>query len=163
MLRWIWVSIVILIIDQLSKWAAVANLEQGIPQAVLPYLNWTLAYNYGAAFSFLGDQGGWQRWFFVGVSIVVSAYLLYWLKKLKREEHWVAIALAFVLGGAIGNLSDRLLNGRVTDFIDFYVDFDLFFLQNGHFATFNFADIAIITGALLLVVLSFFPEKEEVS
>ena len=161
MLKWVWISIVTVILDQLSKWVAVANLEEGIPQAFIPHLNMTLAYNYGAAFSFLGDQDGWQRWFFVVLSFAVSAYILYWLKKLDRDERWTAIALALVLGGALGNGIDRLLSGRVTDFIDFYVNFDLFFLNNGHFAIFNIADIAISIGAVLLVVLSLFPEKQD--
>ena len=161
MLKWVWVSIVIVILDQLSKWMAVASLDEGIPQAVMPHLNMTLAYNYGAAFSFLGDQDGWQRWFFVVLSFAVSIYILYWLKKLDRSERWTAIALSLVLGGAFGNGIDRLLSGRVTDFIDLYVNFDLFFLNNGHFAIFNIADIAITIGAILLVVISFFPEKQE--
>lgn len=161
MLKWVWVSIVIVILDQLSKWMAVASLDEGIPHAVMPHLNMTLAYNYGAAFSFLGDQGGWQRWFFVVLSFAVSIYILYWLKKLDRSERWTAIALSLVLGGAFGNGIDRLLSGRVTDFIDFYVNFDLFFLNNGHFAIFNIADIAITIGAILLVVISFFPEKQD--
>lgn len=161
MLKWVWFSIVTVMLDQLSKWVAVANLEQGIPQAVMPHLNWTLAYNYGAAFSFLGDQGGWQRWFFVVISFAVSAYILYCLRKLDRSEHWVAVSLALVLGGALGNGIDRLISGRVTDFIDLYVNLDLFFLHNGHFATFNFADIAITTGAVLLVILSFFPTRKK--
>jgi len=159
MLKWIWISIVTIILDQLSKGVAVANLDEGIPQAVIPHLNWTLAYNYGAAFSFLGDQGGWQRWFFVALSFLVSAYIIYWLRKLDKNERGTAIALALVLGGAFGNGIDRLISGRVTDFIDFYVDLDLFFLNNGHFAIFNIADIAITLGAILLVIISFFPER----
>lgn len=161
MLKWVWISIVTVILDQLSKGMAVANLEEGVPLAVIPHLNMTLAYNYGAAFSFLGDQGGWQRWFFVVLSFAVSAYILYWLTKLDRNERWTAIALTLVLGGAFGNGIDRLLSGRVTDFIDFYVNFDLFFLNHGHFAIFNIADIAITMGAILLIIISFFPDKED--
>ena len=164
MLKWVWVSIVIVILDQLSKWMAVANLEQGFPEAILPHLNFTLAYNYGAAFSFLGDQDGWQGWFFVALSFIVSGYIVYWLRKLDNTEHWTAIALALVLGGAFGNGIDRLISGRVTDFIDLYVNFDLFFLNNGHFAIFNIADIAITIGAILLVVMSLVsPDETEPS
>jgi len=155
MLKWLWISIVVVLMDQLSKWMAVAYLEERVPEAILPHLNFTLAYNYGAAFSFLGDQGGWQRWFFVIISFVVSGYIVYWLRKLDKSERWTAISLALVLGGALGNGLDRLVSGRVTDFIDLYVNFDLFFLSNGHFAIFNGADIAITTGAILLVVISF--------
>ncbi|MGB1310546.1 MAG: signal peptidase II, partial [Leucothrix sp.] len=154
MLKWIWVSIVIVILDQLSKWMAVANLEERVPEAIIPHLNFTLAYNYGAAFSFLGDQGGWQRWFFVALSFIVSGYIVYWLRKLDHKEQWTAISLALVLGGAFGNGIDRLLSGRVTDFIDLYVDLDVFFLTDGHFAIFNIADIAITMGAVLLVAIS---------
>lgn len=160
MLKWLWISVVIVILDQLTKWMAVANLEQGVPLAVIDHLNFTLAYNYGAAFSFLGDQGGWQRWLFVGLSFIVSGYIVYWLRKLHHTEKGTAIALALVLGGALGNGIDRLISGRVTDFIDMYVDLDLFFLNNGHFAIFNIADIAITIGAILMVIMSFFPEPD---
>ena len=160
MLKWLWISVVTVILDQLTKWMAVANLEQGVPLAIIDHLDFTLAYNYGAAFSFLGDQGGWQRWFFVVLSFVVSGYILYWLRKLDRSEKGTAIALALVLGGALGNGIDRLISGRVTDFIDMYVDLDLFFLTDGHFAIFNIADIAITIGAILMVIMSFFPEVE---
>jgi signal peptidase II len=160
MLKWVWISIVTVIVDQLTKWMAVANLEERVPHAVIEHLNFTLAYNYGAAFSFLGDQGGWQRWFFVVLSFVVSGYILYWLRKLDNTEKGTAIALALVLGGALGNGIDRLISGRVTDFIDMYVDLDVFFLNQGHFAIFNIADITITIGAILLVIISFFPETE---
>lgn len=161
MLKWIWISFVIFMIDQLSKCMAVAYLEERVPEAILPHLNFTLAYNYGAAFSFLGDQGGWQRWFFVALTLIVSTYIVYWLKKMNKSEHWTAISLALVLGGGISNGLDRLISGRVTDFIDIYVNFDLFFLTNGHFAIFNGADIAISTGAVMLVIISFFAPHEK--
>jgi len=103
MLKWLWISVVVLLMDQLSKWMAVAYLEERVPEAILPHLNFTLAYNYGAAFSFLGDQGGWQRWFFVIISFVVSGYIVYWLRKLDKSERWTAVSLALVLGGALGN------------------------------------------------------------
>ncbi|PWQ94402.1 signal peptidase II [Leucothrix pacifica] len=164
MLKWIWVSIVVLILDQLSKWMAVAHLDERVPEAILPHLNFTLAYNYGAAFSFLGDQSGWQRWFLVVISFVVSGYIIYWLRKLDKNEFWTAISLALVLGGALGNGLDRLVSGRVTDFIDLYTNLDVFFLSDGHFAIFNGADIAITLGAILLVVNSFAtPDGAELS
>lgn len=160
MLKWVWISVVTVILDQLSKWMAVAGLEERVPEAIMPHLNFTLAYNYGAAFSFLGDQGGWQRWFFVVLSFAVSGYIVYWLRKLDESERWTAISLSLVLGGALGNGIDRLISGRVTDFIDLYIDYDLFFLSNGHFAIFNIADIAITMGAILLVVISFGADSE---
>lgn len=156
MLRWIWLSLTIIFFDQWTKWMAVAWLPGvGIPVEIIPHLNFTLAYNEGAAFSFLGDAGGWQRWFFSGLAFAVSVYLVYWLSQL-RDQMWMAIGLALVLGGAVGNLIDRLLNGPVIDFIDFY------FSKGGyHFATFNIADIAITIGATLLVILSLFQKDEK--
>jgi len=160
MLKWVWISVVTVILDQLTKWMAVANLEERVPYAVIEHLNFTLAYNYGAAFSFLGNQGGWQRWLFVFISFAVSGCIIYWMRKLHSTEKGTAIAFALVLGGALGNGIDRLISGRVTDFIDMYIDLDLFFLHNGHFAIFNIADIAITVGAILLVIMSFFQETE---
>ncbi len=177
MLKWLWVSILVVFFDQLTKWMAEAQIEGAkyvdgvmvesaeiIP--VIPHLNLTLAYNYGAAFNLLGDQSGWQRWFFAILAIVVSVFILYWLKKLKDNDLWTAIGLTLVLGGAIGNLVDRIMYGRVIDFIDFYINFKLPLLhqwQDGywHFATFNVADIAITLGATLLVLISLFQKDEE--
>ena len=160
MLKWIWISIVVVLLDQLSKWMAVANLEERIPEAIIPHLNFNLAYNEGAAFSFLGDQNGWQRWLLVTLSFTASACIVYWLRKLENKERWTAISLAFYLGGALGNGIDRLISGRVTDFIDFYINLDLFFLSNGHFAIFNIADIAIAIGAVLLIASILFSPSD---
>ena len=168
-LKWLWLTFVIILIDQITKWMAESSLElisaggHSIP--VFSHLNFTLAYNYGAAFSFLGDQGGWQRWFFTILAAVVSIVILIWMSKLKPKEKWTAISLSLVLGGAIGNLIDRVLYGRVIDFIDVYADWDVFFLSRWHdnmyhFATFNIADIAINIGAIILVVGSFFVSDE---
>ena len=141
---------------------AEANLELGKDiYEVFSHLNFALAYNYGAAFSFLGDQGGWQRWFFVIIATVVSIVILIWLGRLKENEKGLAVGLALILGGAVGNLIDRFLHGRVIDFIDVHADWDVFFLQNGHFATFNVADIAINIGAVLLVGISLFAKDDE--
>ena len=167
-LKWLWVSFVVIFIDQITKWTAESSLELGGEvYPVITHLNFALAYNYGAAFSFLGDQDGWQRWFFVGLTIVVSVVILIWLKKLKENQKWTAIGLALVLGGAVGNnLIDRVLHGRVIDFIDVYADWEVFFLSKwadgfSHFATFNVADIAINIGAIILVVGSFFYSEDE--
>ncbi len=162
MLKYLWITFVVIFIDQITKWMAEANLELGKDvYEVIPHLNFALAYNYGAAFSFLGDQGGWQRWFFVALAALVSIAILVWIYKLKKTDTWMAIALSLVLGGAVGNLIDRLLHGRVIDFIDVYADWDVFFLQNGHFATFNVADIAINIGAVILISMSLFAKEEE--
>lgn len=161
MIGWLWLSAVVIAVDQLTKWMAEANLEPGQPVGIMSHLNMTLTYNTGAAFSFLKDQGGWQRWFFAILAIVVSVFIINWLRKLKKDRIWAAVGLALVLGGAIGNLIDRLLYGRVIDFIDFYVNFDVpFILNGGHFAIFNVADIAITVGAVLLVFLSLFASEQ---
>ncbi|MEE9444686.1 MAG: signal peptidase II [Cocleimonas sp.] len=162
MLKYLWITFVVVFIDQITKWMAEANLELGKDiYEVFSHLNFALAYNYGAAFSFLGDQGGWQRWFFVIIATVVSIVILIWLARLKENEKGLAIGLALILGGAVGNLIDRFLHGRVIDFIDVHADWDVFFLQNGHFATFNVADIAINIGAVLLVGISLFAKDDE--
>lgn len=162
MLKYLWITFVVIFIDQITKWMAEANLELGKDvYEVFSHLNFALAYNYGAAFSFLGGQGGWQRWFFVILAAVVSIVILVWIYRLKDSEKWMAIALSLVLGGAVGNLIDRLLFGRVIDFIDVYADWDVFFLQNGHFATFNVADIAINIGAVILISMSLFAKEDE--
>ena len=156
MLRWLWVTILVIFSDQLTKWVAEASLEDvGIPYAVIPHLNMTLSYNTGAAFSFLANQGGWQRWFFAILAVLVCIFIIRWLAKLKDNEVWTAIGLSMVLGGAIGNLVDRVLYGKVIDFIDVY------WTEAGyHFAIFNVADIAISIGAALLVVISLFAKDE---
>lgn len=155
MLSWLWIAAVVVAIDQLTKWMAEANLEQGVPHQVFPHFNLTLAYNYGAAFSFLGNQNGWQRWFFAGLAVLVIIFIINWLRKLSKGRNWTALGLVLVLGGAVGNLIDRVLYGKVIDFIDVYFDIP-FFMENYRFATFNVADIAITVGAIILVFMSLF-------
>ena len=158
MLAWLWVALVVVALDQLTKWMAESTLvEVGNYVEVFPHLNWKLAYNYGAAFSIFGDQNGWQVWFFAILAIVVSAFIINWLRKLRKTSVVAATGLVLVLGGAIGNLIDRLLYGKVIDFIDVYFDIPLV-MDNYHFATFNVADIAITVGAVILVFLSLFDE-----
>ena len=117
------------------------------PVAVAPHLNFTLTYNTGAAFSFLRDAGGWQRWFFSALALGVAVFVVVWLKRLPAPARWLPCALALVLGGAVGNLIDRLLrkDGAVVDFIDVYY-------QSWHFPAFNVADSAISVGAVMLLV-----------
>ncbi|MDP3846277.1 MAG: signal peptidase II [Pseudomonas sp.] len=153
-LAWLWLSVVVLLLDQLSKvyFEGALSLYQQI--VVIPdYFSWTLAYNTGAAFSFLADAAGWQRWFFAAIALVVSVVLVVWLKRLKAHETWLAVALALVLGGAIGNLFDRVAYGHVIDFI-------LVHWQNRwYFPAFNLADSAITLGAILLALDMFKPQK----
>lgn len=146
-LGWLVLSLLVLVIDQVSKAHFEGTLEMFQQIVVIPdYFSWTLAYNTGAAFSFLADGGGWQRWLFALIAVVVSAVLVVWLKRLGRNDTWLAIALALVLGGALGNLCDRIALGHVIDFI-------LVHWQNRHyFPAFNFADSAICVGAIMLAL-----------
>ncbi|MEA3405266.1 MAG: signal peptidase II [Pseudomonadota bacterium] len=141
----LWIAVVVIVLDQITKIWAVDTLVFGEPVAVMSNLNWTLAYNYGAAFSFLADMGGWQRWFFTALAAVVTVILVWWLKSLPNKLNIETWGINLVLGGAIGNVIDRILEGRVTDFIDFYIG-------TWHYATFNVADIAITIGAGLLIL-----------
>ena len=145
----LWVAAVLVLVDQLTKYWAVSTLTFAEPVAVMPYLNWTLAYNYGAAFSFLADMGGWQRWFFSGLALIVSVVFIVWLSRLPKGFTTEVWGINLILGGAIGNVIDRVLEGRVTDFIDFYIG-------TWHYATFNIADMAISVGAALLIFSEFF-------
>ncbi|WFE68222.1 signal peptidase II [Thiomicrospira sp. R3] len=148
-LRYLWIAGLVLVLDQVTKYLAVSYLTFGEPLAVMPHFNLTLVYNYGAAFSFLADMGGWQRWFFVVLALVVGVVLLVWLSKLKAKPTLEVIGLQLILAGAIGNLIDRLLFGKVTDFLDFYYG-------SWHYATFNIADMGITLGAVMLVYYEFF-------
>ena len=146
-LPWLWLSLLVFLVDQASKFYVedVLTLYQQI-EVIPGYFSWTLAYNTGAAFSFLAGASGWQRWLFALIAIVVSAVLVVWLKRLKPEETWLAMALALVLGGALGNLVDRVLLGHVVDFIL------LHWQHRWYFPAFNVADTAITLGAILLAL-----------
>ena len=147
MKKWHWfaLSLLIVVLDQLSKYWAEVNLLPYRPVPIIPMLNMTLAYNTGAAFSFLSGAGEWHRWFFAAFSLVVSIILCIWLWRTTNEEYLQSTGISFILGGAIGNLIDRGFYGYVVDFIDVYY-------QHHHFATFNIADSAICIGAGLLVL-----------
>ena len=155
-LGWLALSLLVLVIDQASKFYFENKLEMFQQIVIIPdYFSWTLAYNTGAAFSFLADSSGWQRWLFALIAIVVSAVLVVWLKRLGRNETWLAIALALVLGGALGNLYDRVALGHVIDFI-------LVHWQNRwYFPAFNIADSAISVGAVMLALDMFKSKKTE--
>ena len=145
MLRYLWLSLLVIIADQATKWIANTQLEYHQPVAVLPYFEWFLSYNKGAAFSFLADAGGWQRWFFMVLAIVISIVLFVWIKKLQPHEKLTAIALSLILGGAIGNVIDRVLLGHVIDFIQVW-------LGSYPWPAFNIADSAISVGAVILIL-----------
>ena len=142
---WFLLVVAVLVLDQLSKYWANTSLTPYQPMPVMPLFNLTLAYNSGAAFSFLSGAGAWHRWFFVGFSLVVSAILMIWLWRTPTTMRLQPLGISLILGGAIGNLIDRGLNGYVVDFIDLYY-------KHYHFATFNIADSAITVGAVFLIL-----------
>ena len=146
-LPWLWLAVAIVVLDQGTKMLAEQMLVPHEPVAVLPSLNLYLTYNTGAAFSFLRDAGGWQRWLFVALSFGVGTFIAIWLARLPRSQAWLACALALVLGGAVGNLIDRLFRpqGGVVDFIDVYYG-------TWHWPAFNVADSGISIGAVMLVI-----------
>ncbi len=144
-LVWLWLSLLIVILDQLTKVWINTHLPFNQPLAVLPFFNLRLLYNTGAAWSILATAGGWQRWFLSGLALVISLLIVVWLSRLTRQQWWLACALALILGGAVGNLVDRIIYGYVIDFIDIYY-------QGWHWPAFNLADSAISVGAVMLLL-----------
>ena len=153
-LFWLWLSMLVIVLDQVTKLVADRSLELHQSIEVMPMFNITLAYNTGAAFSFLASAGGWQRWFFTVVALTISTFLTVWLARLDRSERWLGVALALVLGGALGNLWDRMVYGYVIDFIDVYYG-------TAHWPAFNIADSAICVGAAMLLIESLFLQKKK--
>lgn len=148
MLKYLWLSFAVIVADQVTKTIILnwLDLYQTVP--VMPFFNLTLAYNTGAAFSFLASAGGWQRWFFVILAAVIVTVLTVWLSRLAKTAKLEAISLALIIGGAVGNVVDRLMHGHVIDFLDVYVG-------TNHWPAFNIADSAICVGAVLLIIDSF--------
>jgi signal peptidase II len=140
---WLIVSAVVAVIDQLSKYLVVRTLARGESIEITSFFNLVLAYNSGAAFSFLAGADGWQRWLFAGIALGASAWILYLLYRFPQQRLF-CVALALILGGALGNLVDRVLFGLVTDFLDFHA-------FGWHWPAFNIADSAITCGAALLL------------
>ncbi len=169
MWRWLGISIAVIGLDLLTKQWALASLVHYQSVPLLPYFDLTLMFNPGAAFSFLSDQDGWQRWFFVAVASLAAIGLTVWLVKLEANERLVAISLSLIIGGAVGNLIDRLLYGYVIDFIDIYYVSDSclpFFggvvkegVNQCHWPAFNIADSAISIGVVLMLADSFINKK----
>ena len=145
MLKWLWLTLLVIVLDQISKQVASSMMELYQPIAVLPFFNFTLAQNYGAAFSFLSNAGGWQRYALSAVALVTSIAITIWLKRLPKNDPWTAASLSLILGGAIGNLYDRIFLGYVVDFLDFY-------WNTAHFPAFNIADSAITIGAAMMII-----------
>lgn len=144
-LMWFMLALFLIVIDQVSKYFADTMLAYAQPVEVLPVLDITLHYNRGAAFSFLSNAGGWQRWFFTAIAVAVSVYIAIWLLRLPSKQRLLSLGLALVLGGAVGNLIDRVIYGHVVDFISVH-------WQSSYFPTFNIADAGISVGAFFLVL-----------
>jgi signal peptidase II len=152
--KWLWISGVVLLLDQCTKLLADAMLGLHEKVGLLPVLAIRKAYNSGAAFSFLSDASGWQRWFFVVLAVVIILVLVAWLRRLPADQVRTAWSLSLILGGAAGNLIDRVVYGHVIDFIDVYYG-------SWHWPTFNVADSAITLGACLLLLDAFLGSREE--
>jgi signal peptidase II len=148
-LVWLALSVLLIGIDQWTKWLALTHLQyqESVP-FIAGFWNWTLVYNYGAAFSFLADAGGWQKWIFSGLAVAVSVVMVAWLRMTARRDWRTALPLALVIAGALGNLIDRVRLGKVVDFVDWYVG-------RYHWPAFNVADACIVVGAIALVLFSF--------
>jgi signal peptidase II len=151
-LQWLWLAVLVIALDQWTKHIVSTHMQLGESIGVLPVLNWTLMHNYGAAFSFLGDAGGWQRWLFAGIAVTVSAALTVWLWRLPAGARWLAAALVLVMGGALGNLYDRMVLGYVVDFVHVHYG-------SWNFPAFNLADSGITVGAGMLIIDALFLEK----
>ena len=147
-LRWLWCSLVVIVVDQATKIAAEKLLDPASSVELLSVLDLVLAYNPGAAFSILSTAGGWQRWLFIGLALVICGFIVHWLRSLSGNARWVPLGLSLILGGAIGNMIDRVRIGAVVDFIGFHVG-------DWHWPAFNVADSAICVGAALLLIGSF--------
>ena len=154
-IKWLAISVVIIILDQVTKYYASQELVlyQAVP--VFPGFNLTLMHNTGAAFSFLSQAGGWQRWFFIGLASLISLAILVWMSSLSARRRWLSVALAFVLGGALGNLWDRINLGYVVDFIEVYY-------AEYYWPAFNVADSAITIGAIMLIIDAFWFDDFEI-
>lgn len=144
-LCWLWITVLVIVIDRCSKMWVISHLSAYESLTILPFFNLTLAHNTGAAFSFLHAASGWQNIFFIALALVVSLMILYWLAVLPRRDWWMAVALSLVLGGALGNVWDRLVYRYVIDFLHFH-------WSDWNFAIFNIADSAICVGAFMVII-----------
>ena len=155
---WLGLSLVLIVIDQITKVWIVNHYQLGDSTYVTAFFNIVRAHNTGAAFSFLAGAGGWQRWFFMGLGLVASSVMI-WMLKHHTAQRLFAFALACLLGGAIGNVIDRVAYGYVVDFLDFHWRFLEPLFYRGHFPAFNVADMAISIGAICLLIEEFRPKK----
>lgn len=153
-LRWIWLTVIFLILDQVTKHLAAGNMDLYESIQIFPFFNITYVHNTGAAFSFLADQGGWQRWFFTAIAAFASILFVVWLAKTPKDNRILGIGFSLMLSGALGNLIDRALFGYVIDFLDFYIG-------RSHWPAFNVADSAILVGAALMLIDSYQADKKK--
>ncbi len=153
--RWLWLALLIFVADIGIKLVVMNSMGYGWVNRIeiLPFFNLLYVHNYGAAFSFLSDQAGWQRWFFTGIAFVVTAMLAFWMRRLPATERWNNIAYALIIGGAVGNVFDRVVHGFVVDYLDFY-------WGNYHWPAFNLADSAICIGAAMIILDGFRGNKK---
>ncbi|MCL1623067.1 signal peptidase II [Moraxella sp. Tifton1] len=154
-MKYYFIALIILVLDQLTKLYFDHNFElYETVDVIPPVLNWTLAYNHGAAFSFLADQSGWQKWFFASLGLMVAIFITVYIRQVPREARSLSIGLSLVLGGAIGNVIDRILYGHVIDFIHVH------YADVWHYPIFNIADIGICIGMSLVMYDMLFLEKK---
>lgn len=151
---WLGIALAVVLLDQLTKTVVVNVFSHGDGVAVTSYFNWVRVHNHGAAFSFLAQAGGWQRWFFVGLGVVACTLMTYMLRQ-NAQQKLFALALSLIMGGAVGNVIDRLVYGYVVDFLDFHWAALSSLFPGGHFPAFNVADCAISVGAALLILSEF--------
>ncbi len=153
-LSFLFISLIALMIDLVSKYVIVSHFELYETLKLIPHFDFTYVRNYGSAFSFLGDHNGWQKYLFIILSVVVSGFLVYLLRKNSYTKRLQNISYSLLIGGAMGNAIDRSVNGYVIDFFDFYIG-------SWHYPIFNIADIAIVCGVGILVIENLFSKEEK--
>ncbi|QXO17896.1 MULTISPECIES: signal peptidase II [Vibrio] len=153
--RWLWLALLVFVADIGIKLVVMNSMGFGWENRieVLPFFNLLYVHNYGAAFSFLSDQAGWQRWLFTAIAFVVVGMLAFWMRRLPASDKWNNVAYALIIGGAVGNVFDRVVHGFVVDYLDF-------FWGTYHWPAFNLADSAICIGAVMIIADGFRPKKQ---
>ncbi|WGY47774.1 signal peptidase II [Vibrio sp. ABG19] len=153
--RWLWLALLVFVADIGIKLVVMNSMGFGWENRieVLPFFNLLYVHNYGAAFSFLSDQAGWQRWLFTAIAFVVVGMLAFWMRRLPASDKWNNVAYALIIGGAVGNVFDRVVHGFVVDYLDF-------FWGTYHWPAFNLADSAICIGAVMIIADGFRPNKQ---
>ncbi|EKO3391557.1 signal peptidase II [Vibrio fluvialis] len=153
--RWLWLALLVFVADIAIKLVVMNSMGYGWENRIeiLPFFNLLYVHNYGAAFSFLSDQAGWQRWLFTGIAFAVVGLLVFWMRRLPSSDKWNNMAYALIIGGAVGNVFDRVVHGFVVDYLDFY-------WGTYHWPAFNLADSAICIGAAMIILDGFRGKKQ---